>query len=59
MWVSADGPGEGRSEVVRAVNEIWLVVVPNDAIIIRRPLVHVGPVLGHSSGIAGKGGEMG
>lgn len=61
MGVSADGPGEGRSEVVRAVNEIRVVVVPSDAVIIGRPLVHVGPVLGDSGGIAGegKGGEMG
>jgi hypothetical protein len=61
MGVSADGPGEGRSEVVRAVNEIRVVVVPSDAVIIGRPLVHVGPVLRDSSGIAGEGegGEMG
>ena len=60
MGVSADGPGEGSSEVVRAVNEDRVVAVPSDAVIIGRPLVHVGAVLGDSGGIAGEGegGEM-
>ena len=34
VGVSADGLGEGRSEEVRTVDEVWVVAVPGDAIII-------------------------
>jgi hypothetical protein len=48
---SVGGPGVRRSEVVRTVKENRVVAVLSDAVIKRRPLVHVGTVLG-------EGGEM-
>lgn len=63
MGVSADGLGEGLSEEVRTINEFRVVaVLPGDAVIIGRPLVRVGPVLGDNDDVAGRGegpGEIG
>jgi hypothetical protein len=55
MGVSADGLGEGRTEEVGTINEVRVVTVPGDAVIIRRPLVLVGAVLGDNGVIAGEG----
>ena len=61
MGVSADGLGEGRGEEVRTVHKFRVVAVPSDAVIIGRPLVHVGAVLGDNGGTAreGDGGVIG
>jgi hypothetical protein len=61
VGVSTDGLEEGRSEEVRTVDEVRVVVVPGDAVIICRSLVLVGAVHGESGGIAGEGegGEIG
>jgi len=39
MDMSADRLGEGHSEEVQMVNEVWVVTVPGDAIIIRHLVV--------------------
>lgn len=58
---SVGRPGVRRSEVVRTVKENQVVAILNDAVIKRRPLVHVGNVLEDSGGLAGEGegGEIG
>ena len=61
MGISADGPGEECSEVIRTVNEVRVVAVPGDAIMVGSPLVLVRGVLGDNGGIASEGdsGEIG
>lgn len=55
--MSADELGEGRSEEIRTVDEVRVVVVLGDAFIIGDPLVLVGAVHGDSGGIAGIAGD--
>ena len=55
MGVSADGLGEGRGAEVRTVHKFRVVAISGDAVVIGRPLVLVGAVLGDSGGFAGEG----
>ena len=50
--VSTDRPGKGRSEAVRAVDEVWVATITSDAVIIRHYLILVGAVQGDSGHVA-------
>lgn len=51
MGMSAGRLGEERGAEVRPVHEYWVVTISGNAVVIGRPLILVGAVLGDSSGL--------